>query len=103
VVNPTAVVYNPYRTVNDYLAQVGGPGKNADLKNMYVIKVNGSASGRKGFFLGGVSSERLDPGDSIIVPEDLERVAWLKEIKDITTILANIAVTAGVVLVGLKR
>jgi protein involved in polysaccharide export with SLBB domain len=103
VVNPTAVIYSPYRPVSEYVAQVGGPTKHADLKHMYVIKVDGSASGRKGFFLGGVSSERLDPGDSIIVPEDLERVAWLKEIKDITTILAQIAVTAGVVLVGLKR
>lgn len=102
VVNPTAVIYNPYRSVSDYLLQVGGPTKNADVKQMYVIKVNGSASGRKGFFSGGVSSERLDPGDSIIVPEDLERIAWLKEIKDIATILGQIALTAGVVLIGLK-
>ena len=30
VVNPTAVVYDPYLTVKDYLAQVGGPTKHAD-------------------------------------------------------------------------
>ncbi len=101
VVNPTAVIYNPYRSVREYLAQVGGPSKNADVKHMYVIKANGSAISSKGWF-GGIGSTRLDPGDSIIVPEDLERIAWLKEIKDITTILGQIALTAGVVLIGLK-
>jgi hypothetical protein len=35
------------------------------------------------------------------VPEQLERVSWLKEINDITTIISQIALTAGVVLVGL--
>jgi protein involved in polysaccharide export with SLBB domain len=101
VVNPTAVVYSPHYRVGDYLAQVGGPSKNADVKYMYVIKVNGAAMSKPGFF-GGLGSESLDPGDSIVVPEDLERIAWLKEIKDITTILSQIAITAGIVLVGLK-
>jgi len=31
-----------------------------------------------------------------VVPEKIERVAWLREIKDITQILANVALTAGV-------
>jgi hypothetical protein len=38
-----------------------------------------------------------------VVPERLERIAWLKEIKDIATIIGNIALTAGIVLVGLRR
>jgi protein involved in polysaccharide export with SLBB domain len=102
--NPTAVIYSPYFTVKDYLAQVGGPTKHADVKNLYVIKVNGSAlGGRRGFlFLGRLTSVRLDPGDTIVVPEDLERVAWLKEIKDIVTILGNLALTAGVIFAAIK-
>jgi len=30
------------------------------------------------------------------VPEKVDRIAWLREIKDITQILMNTAVTAGV-------
>jgi protein involved in polysaccharide export with SLBB domain len=113
---PTALVYTPYRTVREYLAMAGGTTEIADDKGIYVIKVNGAAVSRKGFSWlkaswdgtqygyhpGGISSLTLDPGDTIVVPEKLEQIAWLKNIKDITTILGNIALTAGVVLVGLK-
>jgi hypothetical protein len=54
------------------------------------------------YHFGGIKSLHLDPGDTIVVPEQLERIAWLKEIKDITQILANVALAAGVVLVGFK-
>jgi protein involved in polysaccharide export with SLBB domain len=114
---PTALVYTPYRTVNDYVTMAGGTTDIADDKEIYVIKVNGGAVSRKGFTWlgagwdgtkyayhpGGLRSMTLDPGDTIVVPERVERIAWLKEFKDIATILGNIALTAGVVLVGLRR
>ena len=40
---------------------------------------------------------QIEPGDTIVVPEKTERIAWLREIKDITTIMMNIAIVAGVV------
>jgi protein involved in polysaccharide export with SLBB domain len=100
---PTAVVYAPHKTVKEYLTMAGGPTEIADKKAIYVIKVNGSAMSRQGFsWIGsGINSAALNPGDTIVVPEQLERVSWLKEIKDITTIISQIALTAGVVLVGL--
>ena len=42
----------------------------------------------------------LDPGDSIIVPEKIEKVAWLKEAKGFTQVLYQVAVTAGVLIVA---
>jgi hypothetical protein len=42
----------------------------------------------------GSRGRQLDPGN-IVVPEKLERIAWLREIKDFTQILYQIAVTAG--------
>jgi len=41
----------------------------------------------------------LDPGDTIVIPEKIEKIAWLREIKDITQILYQLAVTAGVLIV----
>ena len=40
----------------------------------------------------------IEPGDTIVVPEKIERIAWLRNIRDVTQILMNTAVTAGVVL-----
>jgi hypothetical protein len=44
----------------------------------------------------GETIKEVEPGDTIVVPEKIERVAWLRDIKDITQILANVALTAGV-------
>jgi protein involved in polysaccharide export with SLBB domain len=116
---PTALVYAPSRTVNKYLTMAGGTTSIADGKEIYVVKANGVALSRQGFSWswlgttydgtkygyhpGGLGSLTLDPGDTIVVPERLERrFAWLSDVKDIATILGNIALTTGVVLVGLR-
>jgi len=102
---PTAVVFAPHRTVKEYLLMAGGPTQIADRKAIYVIKVDGSAMSRQGFSIlgSGVNGAVLNPGDTIVVPEELERIDWLKGIKDVATIIGQIALTAGVVLIGLKR
>ena len=75
-----------------------------------MLKVDGTAvrpeSGISSFFWSDSSggwesgSRHLDPGDTIVVPENLERIAWMRNIKDITQILYQIAVTAGVLIVA---
>jgi hypothetical protein len=40
----------------------------------------------------------VDSGDAIIVPQRYEKIAWMRELKDITTILGQIALTAGVLI-----
>lgn len=45
---------------------------------------------------------RAPGGDTVVVPEDLERLAWLKEVKDVATILGNFAMTAGAVMAAIK-
>ena len=103
VVGPTAVVYDPNLHVKDYIVRGGGATKYADVSGTYVLKVNGEVLSRRSFgwfggpslgptskyHLGSFDSMRLDPGDTIIVPEELERIAWLKEIKDIATIIGS--------------
>jgi hypothetical protein len=41
-------------------------------------------------------------GDTLVVPQKLEKIAWMREIKDITQILANMALTAGTIWTIMK-
>lgn len=116
VYNQNAYVYQPGATVASYLDMSGGLTDLADEDAIYVLKVNGEAVSQrtssggllairwdrynKRWVSGGLMASPLDPGDTIVVPEKLERVAWLKEFKDITQILYQVAVTAGVLLVA---
>ncbi|MDO8444812.1 MAG: SLBB domain-containing protein [Deltaproteobacteria bacterium] len=99
VYNSTAFVFNPKETVSDYIGKSGGTTRYAEEKDIFVLKSDGSAVARRqsGMFF---MSSRLDPGDTIVVPEKVERIAWMKEIKDMTQILYQIAVTAGVLIVA---
>jgi protein involved in polysaccharide export with SLBB domain len=114
VYNPTALIFNPDNPeLKYYLALTGGPTRNAEEKSMYVVRADGTviskqASGwfgvawdsqenRWGF---GQSFEdfRLDPGDTILVPEKIIKPNYMRDVKDITQILYQIAVAAGVTI-----
>ncbi len=104
-------IYQEKYSYRDYIAMSGGYTRYADTGNVYALKVDGSArrlsrgvlewndpSSR--WEIAGFSEDipDIEPGDTIIVPEKLERIAWLREVKDITQILMQMAVTAGVVI-----
>ncbi len=114
IVNPTSFVYDPGTSVSSYISKSGGTTELADKDRTYVIKADGSSlspdalsswtnfdwnESTKSWEAGSYSA-KLEPGDTIVVPEQIERVAWLREIKDVTQILYQIAVTAGVIIVA---
>lgn len=111
VYNPSAFLYEPGKTVGHYLQLAGGPTPQADRGEIYVLKVDGRAVGPSRlwglvtwnadayrFQVNDFEARHLDPGDTIVVPEDLERVPFLKGLKDITTVLYQIGVAAGVLV-----
>jgi len=109
VYNQTAFVYEKGRSYQYYIDLAGGYTENADTDNVYILKADGSAmkvhngllhmswnEDRFRWETGGAM--QLESGDTIVVPEKLERIAWMRNIKDITQILYQIAVTAGVAI-----
>jgi protein involved in polysaccharide export with SLBB domain len=112
VFNPTSLLYERNSSVNYYLRRVGGMTKDADKGQLSVIKADGSVismqQGNRGklifwdstsnqWLFGGFMNHRLEPGDTIVVPRKIDRFFWLKSTKDITQIIFQIAVAAGVV------
>jgi len=115
VYNPTTLIYMPGENISYYLQKSGGPTRDGEEDEMYLVRADGTVMSNeqssfgfrwddtgKRWTFGGFMSTPLDPGDTLVVPEKLERTAWMREIKDITTIISQIALTAGVILVGLK-
>ena len=93
VYNQNAYIYQQGKKVVDYLDQAGGPTKDADKSSLYVVKADGAVISKQqdGWFGRGFNGERVNPGDAIIVPEDLDKVSWTKELKDWTQIFFQFA------------
>ena len=102
VYNPTTIIQIPGKRLGYYLKKSGGFTKDANEDEMYVILADGTVRSRKdstGFFSSdGFFSMRLEPGDTIVVPQDFDKISWIKEIKDIATIIGQLALAAGVAL-----
>jgi len=108
VFNQTAFVYDKEKSYSAYIALAGGFTENADKGNIYILKADGTAVRPDKGILGiswnrdskrwEFGSRSLDPGDTIVVPEQLERISWLREIKDLTQILFQIAAATAIVI-----
>jgi protein involved in polysaccharide export with SLBB domain len=113
VFNPTSLQYEKDRTVTYYLRRVGGMTKDADKKQVSVVKADGSVvsiqqgnrgrlvfwdSEQKSWFFGGFMSMEMEPGDTVVVPRKLDHSLWLRTTKDLTQIVFQIAVSVGVFL-----
>lgn len=106
VYNQTSFVHqSDLVDVNSYLAMAGGPTSDADTSEMYVVRSDGSVFSKKQtsfWSLSGFGSSLFLPGDTLVVPQKLEQTAWLRDLKDITQILANVALSAGSVYLWFK-
>jgi protein involved in polysaccharide export with SLBB domain len=115
VMSNGSFIYNEKWGYEDYVQMAGGYSRHADDDNVFVMKVDGSArklsSGfmnwsplRKRWEVAGFNESKglLEAGDSIVVPERLERTAWLRNLKDITQILANAGLAAATIAVLYK-
>lgn len=99
VFQQNAFIYRPRRTVGDYLALAGGPTVTADTSEMYLIRADGTAQSRRstGLF-SGLGGSQVNPGDTVVVPEEILRSSWAQSLKEWTTILYQFGLGAA----GLK-
>jgi protein involved in polysaccharide export with SLBB domain len=72
VYNATAISYRRGKEAGWYLRQAGGPTPSANKKGIFILRADGSVAGRTGgLWRENVLSTRLQPGDSIVVPEKI--------------------------------
>ena len=99
VFQQNAFVYRPQRTVSDYLQQAGGLTVTADKSEMYVIRADGTAqSGQSTGWFSGIGGTALNPGDTVVGPEKIDRSTFMQSLKEWTSIFYQLGLGAA----GLK-
>ncbi len=101
VFTEASFLYRPERRVSDYLALAGGPTRRADTSQVFMLRVDGSAVGPRGgiWFGSKVGGESVLPGDTIVVPQDLDRTTLARSLKDWTQILYQFGLGAAAIKV----
>jgi protein involved in polysaccharide export with SLBB domain len=95
-------LWKPNTRVKDYL-QLAGTTVDADVDNVFVMRVDGTvvSAESQGWFLGKIGGVEVMPGDTIVVPEKVDRqTAWSKftqGAREWTQILANLGLGAAAV------
>jgi protein involved in polysaccharide export with SLBB domain len=103
VFNAATYLHSPGRSIGDYLRLAGGPTKGADEGSIFVIRANGNVvSGRQGggWFnrQGTVAELASEPGDTVFVPEEMDKTTFLQAAKDWTQIIFQFGLgVAGIV------
>jgi protein involved in polysaccharide export with SLBB domain len=93
VFNGGSFLFNAGATIDDMLRLAGGPTRGADSTSTFVIRANGSVVSAKQQSSGwltlssGFAALSALPGDTIFVPEDLNKTSFSQEAKEWTQIL----------------
>ena len=96
VYNQNAFIYKKGQTVTDYLNRAGGATRDGDEGEIYLIRADGIVfSKRQSSFIfgdGSLGGRKAMPGDTIVVPEKLERYNLTKDLRDWTQIFFQFAI-----------
>ena len=103
VFNTGSFVFEPGHTAEQYLALAGGPTPGADKSSIFMIRANGSVvSAQQGasFWHSGnkLTDSQVVAGDTLFVPEQLNKSTFVQDAKDWTQILYQF----GLGLAGIK-
>tara|TARA_B100000965_G_scaffold193669_1_gene161681 strand:- start:2032 stop:4323 length:2292 start_codon:yes stop_codon:yes gene_type:complete len=92
VLNSSSFIYDESLSFKDYIEAAGGFSEYADKRAVFIIKANGlSASSGNNIFSGQVN---IEPGDTIVVPRNLDQLELIPSIAMATKIIADLAFSA---------
>lgn len=99
VFSPGAVVFRSNKRMGDYLAEAGGPTRNADQRSVYILRADGSvlSARQTGFLTSSLEAKLLMPGDSIVVPEEFDKTSLMRNLKDIAQIFYQFGLGASAI------
>jgi protein involved in polysaccharide export with SLBB domain len=97
----SSMIWKPGMTVGKYL-EIAGPEVGADLEAVFVVRADGTIlSSISNSWFSGLNSVEIMPGDSIVVPEKLDKetayTKFVTGLKDWSQILSGFGITAAAI------
>ena len=89
VYSANAFVYERGRRVRDYLKMAGGPSRQADANRTFVVRADGSVYSRQ---YGDLRKVVMFPGDTVVVPLQIDKRALLRTMVDIATVVGQFGI-----------
>jgi protein involved in polysaccharide export with SLBB domain len=109
VFNAGSYLWSMSRSIDDYLRQAGGPTRGADRGSVFVIRANGSVisslqDGGSWFSRSnGLGNVPAQAGDTIFVPEEMNKTTFTQNLRDWTQILYQLGLGAAAIQVLRKN
>jgi polysaccharide export outer membrane protein len=97
VQQPTSHLYRKRPSLKNYIEMSGGLSYRADKKRIYVVGVDGLVKVPSGRFFGSIGRVDIEPGDTIVVPLDAERMPKLTLWTQATQLIYQLAVAAAAI------
>ncbi len=94
VFNSGSYLFGDGRAIGDYLRLAGGPTKGADEDSIFIVRSNGQviserqSRGNSWFsHASNIGKVQAEPGDTVFVPEEMDKTTFLQAAKDWTQVL----------------
>jgi len=100
VFEQAAFLYDEDLHVGDYLKKAGGPTRSADKGHMFVIRADGSVvakSTNTGMFAKNFQTLAMHPGDTLVVPTQINKTTFARGLMDWSQIFSNLALGAAAI------
>jgi protein involved in polysaccharide export with SLBB domain len=102
VYDPNSFLYLHHKNAGQYLRTAGGPNRNADRKQIFIIRADGSVLSRQYLNHTLWTDDKFDqqviyPGDTIVVPEQLNKTTLLRGLTDWSQVFSQFALGAAAI------
>lgn len=100
VYNPNSFIHESNLRVADYLRQAGGCTRNADKGRIFIIRADGSVVPKQGSsspFTKAFDATRLNPGDSLVIPQQMFKTPFLRGLRDWSQVFGQLALGAAAI------
>jgi protein involved in polysaccharide export with SLBB domain len=102
VYDQNSFLFNQRQQVGSYVRLAGGPTRDADDKHAFIIRADGSVVSRQsraGVFGNTFISTRMNPGDTVVIPEKVPRPSPLRNFVNYSQIFSQLALGAAAIAV----